>query len=149
MAPLVVVAPSWAADPSPEAVRATGPSADADFTIRVPVEVREVDPDFEDIGVACTVGNSGSPSTGFGSNATWRPLSGGSFVGTITVRVDVIEGRDPALVDRYSCHLQLRSPGTAYARVTNWYGNSGDLMKDYHFAEGASRALHTGWQPVP
>lgn len=96
------VAPSASASAPALSVGST-----AQFTFNVPVQLRAIHQDNNAFSVHCSVGRRGT-SDWFGSGRQMGSLdAGGSFTGSVTVKLNVNPGRDPAEAQVYRCGLYL------------------------------------------
>lgn len=94
-----------------------GAAYGADFTIEVPVELRDLHPGFTRGQVSCAVYTPGvAPAYGapMGNGVSAPPftITAGSYSGVVTVVFNARGGRDPAQATEYSCALQLNAFGS-------------------------------------
>lgn len=97
------VAPTGA--PAPAPVLSVGSAAQ--FTFNVPVQLQAIHQDNNAFSVHCSVGRRGTADW-FGSGRQMMPLGpNGNYSGTVTVKLNVNRGRDPAEAEVYRCGLYL------------------------------------------
>jgi hypothetical protein len=81
----------------------------ADFTFRVPVEVRKLHQDVTEAAVACRVLNADREVLGSGvSPLPFDPDTGDAST-TLVVLVNVDEGHRPDQAKEWACYLSLRT----------------------------------------
>ncbi|HUO51445.1 MAG TPA: hypothetical protein VMT93_02920 [Gemmatimonadaceae bacterium] len=79
-----------------------------DFTITVPVNVSGLPSNITEMGISCTImpEDYGDGRNAIAGGVQRFPVSG-SYSGTVTISMNALPGKDPALARWYSCTAQF------------------------------------------
>jgi len=119
-----------------------------DFTITVPVQLRNLPPSIERMMILCYVatGGPGTISHPVGTGDGQIAVSNGEFTGEAVIRFNADPGRDPATGTHYNCRASLL--GIENGALVSYFNSDVPDPNRFPLDPSAPFLLDTGLLPI-
>ena len=121
------------------------------FTFRVPVQLSNLSPDINQLKIQCKT-FSGNDATkhdqDIGKAEVITNVTNRQFTGTIAVRFNAAQGKEPENADTYYCSLMLHKPGIGFRQPSKYGSPSANSAPAWRVSANGTPFLRGTVAPV-